>query len=215
MQPKAHARGVRTSAGDRTSAPRASLAHFPDARAPGLTPISWTVDGFRSNHAEHDANAHGLATLKSPAGGDTRHTAHRGNAAPSGASAESLRLGLGGRRAARHRTPLAAKLASDLAHPERLEVLVVHPRHLRAQPPIATPPLRLGFTRLVNRPEGDRAHPREDRRAADVAGPVVVGEATKARWHRDGCPARDGPVQPAAGSSRCARIFRWKGRWCS
>ncbi len=105
------------------------------------------------------------------------------------------------------RTPSASKCSSYT----RRTCARNHP----SRRPRARPPLRLGFTRLVNRPEGDRAHPREDRRAADVAGPVVVGEATKARWHRDGCPARDGPVQPAAGSSRCARIFRWKGRWCS
>ena len=58
-------------------------------------------------------------------------------------------MGLGGRRAARHRHPLPAKLAPDLAHPVHLEVLGVHPANLPAQPPIATHPRRLGFTCLV------------------------------------------------------------------
>ena len=50
-------------------------------------------------------------------------------------------------------TPLSAKLAPDLAHPVDPEVLLMHPTHFPAQPPVATHPprraLRLPFARLV------------------------------------------------------------------
>ena len=117
-------------------------------------------------------------------------------AAPSGASAEPPRWdsGAGVQRATA--TPLAAKLAPDLAHPERLEVLVVYPPHLRAQPPIARPPrrptLRLGFTRLVNRP---------GRRSSAPSRRSKGGRCSRAGRHRGG---DEGEVAPrrVSGSRR-------------
>ena len=81
---------------------------------------------------------------------------------PAGACLQTHPAHQSSHRAARHRYPLTAKLAPDLAHPVHLEVFVVHPAYLPAQPSVTTRPrrhaLRLGFTCLVRvvRRWGDR-----------------------------------------------------------
>ena len=96
-------------------------------------------------------------------------------------------MGLGGRRATRHRDPFTAKLAPDLAHPVHREVLVVHPADLPAQPLIAAHPprraLRLPFARLVlvvrrwSARHLGACHPRESGDRPDpVSTPMSVDE---------------------------------------
>ena len=89
-------------------------------------------------------------------------------------------MGLGGRRAARHRDPFTAKLAPDLAHPVHPEVLGVHPADLPAQPPVATHPrrgaLRLPLARLVLVVRRWRARHLRAHRPDPVSTPMSVDE---------------------------------------